>query len=81
MFGVKNDRIVVGLFAGVGLLVFFGVSFALETIGERVSGSVASRRETVSVNSGGGWRRKYHLNMDFSAKSVDLPAMKLNDKE
>jgi hypothetical protein len=79
LFGSKNDALALGLFAGMVALVFFGASFALDTMGERVSGRVTSRREVVWVNQRGGWRRQYMLDLSFSARGVTPPAVKLND--
>jgi hypothetical protein len=79
LFGSKNGALVFGLFAGMVALGFIGASFALDTMGERVSGRVTSRRETAWVNQRGGWRHLYQLNLSFSAKGVTLPAVKLND--
>jgi len=79
LFGAKSDSLALGLFAGIVALFFFGASLALDTMGERVSGRVMSRRETVWVSSRGGWRHQYQLDLSFSAKSVTLPAVKLND--
>ena len=79
LFGAKSDSLALGLFAGMVALFFFGASLALDTMGERVSGRVMSRRETVWVSSRGGWRHQYQLDLSFSAKGVTLPAVKLND--
>jgi len=79
LFGAKSDSLALGLFAGMVALFFFGASLALDTMGERVSGRVMSRRETVWVSSRGGWRHRYQLDLSFSAKGVTLPAVKLND--
>lgn len=79
LFGSKNDTLALGLFAGMVALVFFGASLALDTMGERVSGRIMSRREAVWVNHRGGWRHQYLLDLSFSAKGVAPPAVKLND--
>ena len=79
LFGAKSDSLALGLFAGMVALFFFGASLALDTMGERVSGRVMSRREAVWVSSRGGWRHQYQLDLSFSAKGVTLPAVKLND--
>ena len=79
LFGAKSDSLALGLFAGMVALFFFGASLALDTMGERVSGRVMSRRETVWVSSRGGWRHQYQLYLSFTAKGVTLPAVKLND--
>jgi hypothetical protein len=79
LLGAKNDALALGLFAGILALAFFGASLALDTMGERVSGRVTSRREAVWVNSRGGWRRQYQLDLSFSATGVTLPTVKLND--
>jgi uncharacterized protein DUF3592 len=79
LFGAKSDSLALGLFAGMVALFFFGASLALDTMGERVSGRVMSRRESVWVSSRGGWRHQYQLDLSFSAKGVTLPAVKLND--
>ncbi|HEU0176582.1 MAG TPA: DUF3592 domain-containing protein [Blastocatellia bacterium] len=77
--GAKSDSLALGLFAGMMALLFFGSSLALDTMGERVSGRVMSRREAVWVSSRGGWRHQYQLDLSFSAKGVTPPAVKLND--
>src|SRR5215467_4187245 len=79
LLGAKNDALALGLFAGILALAFFGASLALDTMGERVSGRVTSRREAVWVNSRGSWRRQYQLDLSFSATGVTLPTVKLND--
>jgi hypothetical protein len=79
LFGAKSDSLALGLFAGMVALFFFGASLTLDTMGERVSGRVLSRRETVWVSGRGGWRHQYQLDLSFSAKGVTLPAVKLND--
>jgi hypothetical protein len=79
LFGAKSDSLALGLFAGMLALFFFCASLALDTMGERVSGRVMSRSETVWVSSRGGWRHQYQLDLSFSAKGVTLPAVKLND--
>jgi hypothetical protein len=79
LFGAKSDSLALGLFAGMMALFFFGASLALDTMGERVSGRVMSRREAVWVSSRGGWRHRYQLDLSFSAKGVTPPTVKLND--
>jgi uncharacterized protein DUF3592 len=79
LMGSKSDALAFGLFAGALALVFFGASLALDTMGERVSGRVTARRENVWVNSRGGWRHGYQLNLSFSATGVTPPSVAPND--
>src|SRR5262249_22504381 len=65
LFGAKSDSLALGLFAGMVALFFFVASLALDTMGERVSRRVMSRREAVWVSSRGGWRHQYQLDLSF----------------
>lgn len=73
LMGVKKDGLVVMLFFGFGLLAFLGLSLALDRLGERVTGQITTKRESVVVNRRGGWRHDYLLGLRLDAQGLSLP--------
>ena len=73
LMGIKKDGLVVMMFFGLGLLAFLGLSLVLDSFGERVTGQITTKRESVVVNRRGSWRHDYLLGLRLDAQGLSLP--------